>query len=52
MLLNIRSARYCIARTAPGTVCCLPHVMRYNLPERVESFARSAELLGEDMRRT
>jgi alcohol dehydrogenase class IV len=31
-----------------GNGLLLPHVMRYNLPERVESFARVAELLGEN----
>jgi alcohol dehydrogenase len=31
-----------------GNGLLLPHVMRYNLPERVESFARIAELLGEN----
>jgi alcohol dehydrogenase class IV len=34
-----------------GNGLLLPHVMRYNLPERVESFARIAELLGEPGRR-
>ena len=33
-----------------GNGLLLPHVMRFNLPERVESFARIAELLGEDIR--
>jgi alcohol dehydrogenase class IV len=32
-----------------GNGLLLPHVMRYNLPERVESFAKIAELLGEDI---
>ena len=32
-----------------GNGLLLPHVMHYNLPERVESFARIAELLGEDI---
>ncbi len=31
-----------------GNGLLLPHVMRYNLPERVGSFARVAELLGEN----
>ena len=30
-----------------GNGLLLPHVMRYNLPERIESFARIAALLGE-----
>ena len=32
-----------------GNGLLLPHVMRYNLPERVESFARIAALLGENV---
>jgi alcohol dehydrogenase class IV len=33
-----------------GNGLLLPHVMRYNLPARVESFATIAGLLGEDVR--
>lgn len=32
-----------------GNGLLLPHVMRYNLPERIDSFARIAELLGENV---
>ena len=32
-----------------GNGLLLPHVMRYNLPERIESFAKIAELLGEEV---
>jgi alcohol dehydrogenase class IV len=32
-----------------GNGLLLPHVMRYNLPERTSSFARIAALLGEDV---
>jgi alcohol dehydrogenase class IV len=32
-----------------GNGLLLPHVMRYNLPERVESFAKIAALLGENV---
>lgn len=33
-----------------GNGLLLPHVMRFNLPERVEKFARVAALLGEDVK--
>lgn len=33
-----------------GNGLLLPHVMRYNLPERLPQLARVAELLGEDVR--
>ena len=33
-----------------GNGLLLPHVMRYNLPARTESFARIAQFLGEDTR--
>jgi alcohol dehydrogenase class IV len=32
-----------------GNGLLLPHVMRYNLPERIEAFAKIAALLGENI---